>query len=214
MDGKAVRIAGRLGRIGMARQGYAAPALTGIVIAFLTMFAPVASAAKVVNIEAPGNLQSQHKVGCVSLAKANRDWTPADLYPAVGTCVTQGHYRRAVGLFALAGVYGRVDVARVSDVSAHDATTVLLRETFGKLSAQERSRFQQSVRQLIERPARLRSMCAAIRRVGPPQYVPTYMIQHGMGAFVGEKTKGGLVPHFDMSREWPQAMQQYLHCPK
>ena len=53
---------------------------------------------------------------------------------------------------------------------------------------------------------------AEIRRIGPPDYVPHYMIQHGMGAFMPDKGDG-LNAAFDGAMAWEQALTSYLHCP-
>ena len=45
-----------------------------------------------------------------------------------------------------------------------------------------------------------------------PTYHPAYMIQHGMGAFLGQGSDP-LVPGFGPATGWERALDSYLHCP-
>ena len=56
-------------------------------------------------------------------------------------------------------------------------------------------------------------LCSRIRVIGPPNYRPTYMIRHGMGAFIGG-SGNGLVADFDPAAAWEESLDTYLHCPK
>src|SRR5690349_21994397 len=80
---------------------------------------------KVTNYEAKGNLQSFAPLGCVGIADLSNRNTPADITPAVRKCIDAGDYVRAADMFAVAGVYGRFDMLRVSDTTAHQALIVL-----------------------------------------------------------------------------------------
>lgn len=57
----------------------------------------------------------------------------------------------------------------------------------------------------------LASLCAAVDRAGPPDYVPSYMIQHGMGTFLG-RSDGDLVRGFDPDKGWQDLLSGYMHC--
>jgi hypothetical protein len=67
---------------------------------------------------------------------------------------------------------------------------------------------------IVGDPTRLAETCAQIRVLGAPTYHPTYMIQHGMGAFLGGTGKNGLVEWFHGAIGWEEALSEYLHCPE
>jgi len=165
------------------------------------------------NFEAPGNLESKNDLGCISADQAKNKYTPTDLYRASSQCVTIGRYKDGVFLFMLAGTYGRFDILRVEDKTAHQAITVAIMETFWRLDQDKRAAFQESVKATFGHPENLAAMCREIVRIGPPDYYPRYMIQHGMRAFNGN-TGNGLVKDFDAKAAWQQSLESYAHCPK
>lgn len=165
------------------------------------------------NYEAPGNLESKHELGCVGAGNLSNKFTPADLYKAVSLCAKQGKNKEGALLFALAGAYGRFDTLRVSDKSAHQAVTVLKMQAFGGMAPDQQNAFKESVGKTLGSPDGLAAACKEIKRIGPPNYVPRYMIQHGMGAFTKTGTDDGLVKDFNAPAAWKQSLDSYLHCP-
>lgn len=168
--------------------------------------------AQVVNHTAAGNLQSLHAVGCIDLADASNTLTPADLYPGVADCARQEDYQKAIALYTLAGAYGRFDTLRVADRTAHAALAALQMGDFGSLSPATQGRLRAELQSQLRDPARLAGICNSLRGIGAPNYMPTYMIQHGMGAFTGN-TGDGLTPGFDAKASWQSILSSYLHCP-
>lgn len=166
------------------------------------------------NYEAPGNLESTHTLGCASPDEISSEDTPADLYPAVGKCLEEGHYDLAAFLYALAGVYSYYDTLRVADETAHDAAGVFQRRLIEQVPEAKRKRFISEVTVAINDPKKLAELCNQIKKIGPPAYYPRYMVQHGMQAFTGEKTPNGLVPDFDVEKAWTKALSSFLHCPE
>lgn len=164
------------------------------------------------NFEAPGNLESKNDIGCVGPEKLSNTYTPADLYKAVSNCASQDKYVEGVYLFALAGVYGRFDTFRVSDKTAHQAVTVLVMQSFGSLSMQKKDEFKQNLKKTLGTPEGLAKVCKKIDSLGPPNYYPRYMVQHGMGAFDSNKSGNGLVADFDAKTAWKKSLDTYLHC--
>ena len=81
---------------------------------------------KITNIEAKGNLESTHDLGCIAIEQVSNKYTPADLYKAYGRCVQANDFDKAITLFIIAGAYGHFDQMRVTDVSAHQAVKVLI----------------------------------------------------------------------------------------
>ena len=137
---------------------------------------------------------------------------PADLYASMEACARAARPQDALLLFGLAGVYGRFDTLRVADRSAHQATRVLRDRHVEVVPPGQWARVQQLLGQTTGDPAELARFCGRVRAVGRPTYHPAYMIQHGMGAFLGQ---GGdpLVPGFDPAAGWESALDSYLHCP-
>jgi hypothetical protein len=166
---------------------------------------------RITNFEAPGNLAANQPVGCVPLATLTNRHTPADLFPGVRACLEAGNDRRASELYALAGVYGRFDVLRVADKSAHQAVTVLRMAHLAPFDQKRIRLFQAEVsRHLGDGSPGLASLCARLLELGAPAYRPDYMLRHGMSAFTGRG--GGIRADFDPEAAWRQALDGYLHC--
>ena len=185
------------------------PYLGVIVLAAVCMRA----LAQTTNYEAPGNLQARTDLGCLKIEALRNTYTAADLYRSNASCVKQDDLESAVYSSALAGVYGRYDSMRVADQSAHQAQTVLRLNFANSLTEEQKKQFMGRLSATASDPSSLAKLCGRIREVGPPNYQPTYMIQHGMGAFTGAKGNG-LVSNFDSAAAWEKALDTYLHCPK
>lgn len=179
----------------------------------LLVCSQVYAAGNVTNFETKGNLAATKPVGCVTLDKLDNTYTPADLYPGMAKCLEMSEYKKAAYLFAIAGVFGRFDVYRVSDRTAHQATRVLLIQTFGTLSMEKKQAFRKVLHGMFNKgSASLKSTCAQIDKIGHPTYYPAYMIQHGMNAFTGNAKQDALVKDFDAKQAWRKALESYMHC--
>jgi hypothetical protein len=165
---------------------------------------------KITNLETKDNLKSFHHLDCVDLAALTTDDTPADIYPAVRTCIDHGEFQRAARLFAVAGAYGRFDTLRVLDSSAHQAIPVLGMTNLSDLSQDAKEQFRAAFKAIISSD-RLAELCGQARKLGPPTYYPTYMTQHGMSAFTGKG--GGLKEDLNVAEAWDSSLSTYLHCP-
>lgn len=163
----------------------------------------------ITNYTTPGNLISTYKVGCSAITDAQNNWTPADIYPGVYSCIQKNDYVDALGLFLLAGSYGYFDALRVSDPTARDAPAVLIDQMSSGLTPEQKSEFAKAAAQILEDPSPL---CVQLQKLGPPDYFPTYMIQHGMQAFSGPQPNGGLVKGFDKASGWMETLRDYVHC--
>ena len=172
-------------------------------------------AAEVHNHVAPGNLESTVLVDCVSLEKLNNKMTPADLFPAVIKCINSNHYSLAAPMFLLAGSYGYFDKLRVTDVSAHEAIPALLIQIHDQSTTSQITKFGKALDPYLNPQGNeLANVCVEIRKIGPPNYYPTYMIQHGMGAFLPKSNEQPIKGHFDADKAWEDTLNNYLHCPK
>ena len=123
-------------------------------------------------------------------------------------------YDSAVFISALAGVYARYDQMRVTDESAHRAAAALRMKYLDSLAPDQQKKFVDVLRTRTNSPTKLTAMCDQIRGIGPPHYFPAYMIQHGMGAFVGNTPGDGLVAGFNGAHAWNEALTTLLNCPE
>jgi hypothetical protein len=167
----------------------------------------------ITNYEAPGNLQARTDLGCIKVEALKSTYTAADLYRSNAECVRAKDLDSAVYLSALAGVYARYDSMRVADQSAHQAEAVLSMNFASSLTEDEQKAFMARLSAVAGDPASLATLCSRIRVIGPPNYHPTYMIQHGIDAFTGG-SGDGLVSNFDSAASWEKSLDAYLHCPK
>jgi hypothetical protein len=158
---------------------------------------------------APGNLESNYNLGCIELTDVKPVYNPVDLFKASKSCIITHRYDDAVRLFAIGNAYGRYDMRRVADSTAHQALMVARMAIFDDLSDADQQGFQAST--VLNDPASKRALCDEISRIGPPSYAPRYMVQHGMGAFFGS-TKDGLVKDFDSKSAWLDVVSSYLKC--
>lgn len=189
------------------------------IAAFSFSFAVAALAAdsgtqpRIRNYEAPGNLESKNDLGCIGADKVENKYTPTDLYKAVSKCANTGMYKEGAFLFAVAGVYGRFDTLRVEDKSAHQAIAVARMQALSTLDKGKQTAFQEKLKATLGNPEGLAAVCKEIVRIGPPNYFPRYMIQHGMGAFLKSGGGDGLAKDFNAKAAWKQSLDSYLHCP-
>jgi len=170
------------------------------------------SAPNITNIETQGNLESTNNVGCVGQDKLNRKFTSADLYRAAATCAQRGMNKEGAFLGALAGAYGYFDTLRVADKSAHGAPVILRMTALDSLDEQKRIAFQASMKAAYSDPVAHAEICNGIIHIGPPDYFPRYMIQHGIKVLTDANVGNGLVEGFDANAAWSRALGSYLHC--
>jgi TPR repeat protein len=146
-------------------------------------------------------------LGCIPLADVRAKNTAADLFAASRTCFAKGQEEEAIALFALAGLYGRFDSMRVTDPSAVGTIAGIVAGFGSSLTAEEKTRFAAAA-------AQAKPDCAAIVRIGPPDYVPAYLVLRGfMSTRSANPFEGALRDNFDPARTWSQLLAEYLHCP-
>jgi len=168
-------------------------------------------AQKIISMEAEGNLESPNPCGCVDLSEVTNEHNPADILHGMRECIELKKFKKAVRLFAMAGVYGKYDAYRVKDRTAHQALLVLQQNILADVSKRDKNKLMKCIEALEEGSEELDSICQAVRQIGMPTYYPKYMIQHGIKAFM--KTEGdGLVEAFDSEASWNLALENYLHC--
>ncbi|HAU06500.1 MAG TPA: hypothetical protein DCS49_01755 [Gammaproteobacteria bacterium] len=157
----------------------------------------------VTNYEAAGNLESPKPAGCISVAELSNTQNPVDIFTRLNACLTDNNYSNAAELYFAGMSYGLFDTKRVSDKTAHQAISVLRMNLFGAHSQDNIDKLQTALTQLSSDNT---AICQSLTKLGAPSYKPTYMIQHGMGAFTGQSTKDGLVENFDSVVAWQEAL--------
>ena len=139
------------------------------------LMVPFMAFAQVLNIETPGNLAPTHKVGCVDLAGAKAEYSPADLALGVLACAKRGDYDKAVDLFIVMQLRAVYDSKRVKDKSAHQAGQVItmqIRETLGPRKMQK---LEAALKVFGGNGSpRHQALCREMKRMGPPDYHPAY----------------------------------------
>jgi hypothetical protein len=174
-----------------------------------TLLASLPASAQVTSFETEGNLKPTHDLACIAMDEIRNVYTPADLMAAHVKCRDAGQFENAFVLLLVAGTYARFDTLRVSDQTAHDAFLVL------EANSQPDEKAGAGVKAaadpyLSPGSEKMRAFCTAIKRLGPPDYYPAYMVRHGMGAFFG--AGGGLVVNFDAKAGWKTSLDSWLHC--
>lgn len=161
------------------------------------------------NYIAKGNLESPKPSGCVAINQLSSEQNPVDIFGGLSRCIDEGSYVSAAELY-LAGIsYGYFDTKRVSDKTAHQAISVLRMNVFGAQPQPVLDKLQAELEKLSSDNA---NFCKSLIALGAPSYKPTYMIQHGMGAFTGQTTKDGLVENFNAEAAWQDALTTIAEC--
>lgn len=166
---------------------------------------------RVTRYEAPGNLQPTHTLECIDPDKILNTYTPADLYPAVASCIVQSRTDDAIYLYVVAGAYGQYDTLRVADKSAHDAPMLLRMHAFNPIGIERMQQFNSQVLPFLQDDAKHLDLCYKLLHLGPPRYFPRYMTQHGMSAFM-KSDAPDQVQDIDPVTNWLQIMKDYVHC--
>lgn len=158
---------------------------------------------KIISFSKPGNLKSYNPIEeCVSINEVDNIHSPADLLPSAKKCIYDEKYQDAVQLSALARIYAFYDSKRVVDETAHQAIFMLEENTFIDLSIEQLEKLAIASNALKNQESELTLLtCKAILNLGAPSYHPTYMIQHGLGAF-SNLNGTGILEGFDVQENW------------
>jgi pentatricopeptide repeat protein len=168
--------------------------------------------AQVRNQDAAGNLAATVDPGCIAVGQAGATLSPPDLGLGVQACARAGDWDQAVELYILMQLRAVYDIARVADISAHQAEDVLSMQVTESLPRGGQARLQAAFEQFGETGSpRHKAFCRAVKAGGPPQHDPAWMVRHGMGAFLGEGGDG-LVPGFRPRAAWTAVLRDYMKC--
>jgi TPR repeat protein len=165
----------------------------------------------------------QASVACIGRDKVNNQLTPVELYKDTASCIDQQKYDDGLFLYSLAAAYGRFDILRVKDATAHGVVGFLPGMFFKQLDKAKVAAFLDRVKQMNGNDALKAKYCLDLGGMSPPAYFPTYMISHGLVAYgnaLGTPLNGTnpgdnpLVSPFDSSTAWKQAVDESLRCNK
>ena len=174
-------------------------------------FAPVLAEPQITFLETPGNLTAFNPLGCVAATSVQNGSTAADIATGARACADAGNYDEAAELVMVASAYAFFDTLRVTDKSAHIALTALFVDRFGGLAEAQEKEIFTAIEVLTDNGDRHHKLCTVLRRVGPPNYRPTYMIAHGLQPFLNDSDEPA-VRKIDTSEGWEKALS-YVNCP-
>lgn len=167
-------------------------------------------------IAAAQEAQLHPKRTCVRLDSTDNSHTPMELYSALNDCMQNNRDTDAVSLFALAGMDSAFDSLRVSDKTAGQARQILLMDLFQRMPADVHARFETATKNLAADAPRHAALCEQVKKAGPPQYFPAYMVNHGLGvmqsALSNQAPPAPLEPNFDAAAAWRELLTNYLNC--
>jgi ankyrin repeat protein len=156
------------------------------------------------------------KRACVRLDQSDNSHTPMDLYASLMDCMHNNRDADAVGLFVLAGMDSAFDAVRVSDKTAGQARQILIMGLFQTMPANEHQHFETAMKELADHPQGHAVLCEQVKKIGPPQYYPSYMVNHGMGAVMGALSNQAPPPplrsDFNAAATWTELQTMYLNC--
>lgn len=165
------------------------------------------------NYEAKGNLESHRPLDCIELDNVTNMQTPADIVRGVNKCLKKNQHTKAAKLYGLASAYGQFDTLRVKDKTAHQAMGALSLTAFMGVNDDSVKELTDTLKSQFSVGSAAHSQnCNTIAQIGAPQYHPTYMIQHGIKAFINSDEDDGIATDFNAEEAWAQTLEQYLHC--
>jgi hypothetical protein len=167
-------------------------------------------------IVAAKETQAALKRACVRFDQIDNTHSPVELYASVADCAQNNRDVDAVSLFVLAGMDSSFDSLRVADKTAGQARQILIMGLFQEMRADVHARFETALKGLMDQPQRRATLCAQVHKIGPPQYFPAYMVNHGLGvmqsALSNQLPPPPLEPNFDAAATWATLVINYLDC--
>lgn len=181
-------------------------AAIGAVALGLAIFPGEAPAQHTVFIGTEGNLASQRSSMLGSIDEASSADTPVDLIDLGARLAKSGDDKQGALAFAVGLVYGRYDILRVADKTAHQGIEVLAENAMGQLTQEQADALRKAAGNMLKGGAP--ELLSLLNRMGRPTYTPTYMIQHGLRAFTGGMPNGGIVQDFDADAAWAGILEE------
>lgn len=164
-------------------------------------------------LQAAGQLTATHDLGCIPIERVKPTYTAADLYRATRQCLDKDQFALSAPLFWLGGIYGRFDIARIADKTVGGGVSILIMNVGDGLTDDQKRGFKAALDVVHDDPQRHAWFCAQVAAIGPPQYVPVYLIVHGLGLRGNEKSdRNGLDPDFDAPQSWSKLLHDGVRC--
>lgn len=165
----------------------------------------VKKSGNVTNIEADGNLGPNSPFTGSSLDEITPENNPVDIGRRA-VALFQSDRASAHRLVLAAQLLAKFDIARVSDLSAHQAYGALF-ETGVLKDIAYWGTFKPEMQK-----EDLFAVADWAKRTGPPSYPPRWMIQHGtavlQSAIAGTDPGSGLIADFDAGRAWREGYEK------
>ncbi len=170
----------------------------------------------ITNVESKGNLQVTHKLKCLKPENIKPEYTPADLMPAVVDCIDQARYEDGLFVFLTASLYGSFDQRRVKDTTARQAISALIAEHIQFLDTPNKKKYDELTTKFFKEAQDNQKnsvlenkLCDIVANLKRPTYFPSYMINHGMDAFVeGFDPKNGLIEEKNTEEVWQGVLKK------
>lgn len=159
----------------------------------------------------PEYLTSAEHAVCHEVTALNNSSSPVSLYPSLKQCIIEGKQTQAFYLYMQASAYGFYDAARVYDESAQAAITQIQKHSIWTLAEPVQTEFEQALGAFIHDQAAFAKACDTLSSVGKPDYIPQYMIEHGVMK-LDANSDNGLKKSFDSDSAWKSVLVQKLGC--
>lgn len=171
--------------------------------------ANVAHSAQITSIRTPGNLVALNPLACVSATSIGAESTAADIAVGIRVCIEESKYTEAVEMLMVASAYAKYDAVRVTDSSARAAATAVFSEhVMARISEESKEKTMAALSTFLENKSRSDELCAFLMNAPVPNYIPYYMIAHGLGVDEGESP---MVEDLDTAEAWTEAMK-FVRC--
>lgn len=126
----------------------------------------------------PAYLQPAAGVTCAPLAQLNSKQTPVDLYGTAIKCANAGKLQEGADALVAGIAYLSYDKQRVTDTVAQSVEGALKMSVALQTTTEQRSGIDAAIRGMLASPEKLAAMCTSLKKLGPPAYEPTYMLEH------------------------------------
>lgn len=148
---------------------------------------------------------------CPTVNQINNTYSPLEMYQKLPACFKAKRYDDAVNLYLISQAYGKYDALRVSDQTAHQAIAVLRMSISSMIGTEQITEFQNALKPHINDRTQI---CTILKKLGKPDYHPSYMINHGLRAFEGAQLNGGINTDFQPEIAWQETLDGYMKCTK
>lgn len=157
------------------------------------------------------SLRAQSPLGCVPVDEIVSTSSAADIAAGALRCLKSRKYAMAAELVMAASAFSHFDAQRVADGSARVAHQALYTQTFARQSQSRMEALFAEMNKLTPGSERHREICTWLRTLPPPDYLPTYMIAHGLAAF-RENPEPPLLAEFKAEAAWQDSVGTHLNC--